>query len=278
MKIFWRTLRTGLAVGLSLFVTLKARGTLEVSASLQIHSKADFQAPLASKGTWVDVRLYGHCWRPGGVAVDWRPYCDGWWVWTDCGWYWQSDEPWGWACYHYGTWVYDVTWGWIWVPDIEWAPAWVYWRVGGGFVGWAPCAPHGAVAAPSQFAFVEVAHFRDHVRPSSVIVNNPTISSRTRQSGGAKRETRDIGGSRQSVIVNEGPRAETIQKASGNIVSAVPIQEAVRLTPAGNDATHNATQATGRPSPKAAPKHPQQNPRGPSQKPVPPPARNGDNP
>jgi len=33
-----------------------------------------------------------------------------------------SDEPWGWACYHYGTWVDDPAVGWVWVPGVEWAP------------------------------------------------------------------------------------------------------------------------------------------------------------
>src|SRR5689334_7249602 len=80
------------------------RADLEVSASVRVSAVAEFNAPLASHGTWVEVRGYGRCWRPSGIVVGWRPYCDGEWVWTDCGWYWQSDEPWSWACYHYGSW------------------------------------------------------------------------------------------------------------------------------------------------------------------------------
>jgi hypothetical protein len=28
--------------------------------------------------------------------------------------------------------------GWAWIPGLEWAPAWVTWRVDGTVVGWAP--------------------------------------------------------------------------------------------------------------------------------------------
>src|SRR5215468_10450777 len=128
---------------------------LEVTASVQIHSRAEFDAPLATHGSWVQVGSYGRCWRPAHVAVGWRPYCSGEWVWTDCGWYWSSDEPWAWACYHYGSWVFDPAVGWVWVPGVEWAPAWVSWRIGGGYVGWAPCGFHAVVVAPAAFVFVD---------------------------------------------------------------------------------------------------------------------------
>src|SRR5690348_12753307 len=93
----------GLAGALA-WTTTDARADFEVSASVHIHAAADFTAPLSSCGTWVEVGSYGRCWRPAGIVVGWRPYCNGYWVWTDCGWYWASDEPWAWACYHYGSW------------------------------------------------------------------------------------------------------------------------------------------------------------------------------
>ena len=128
-------LAAGLAgsLGLGLF---RAKADLEVSAGVSIHSPAEFYEPLATHGTWVEEGSYGRCWRPVGVAVGWRPYCDGHWEWTDCGWYWVSDEPWAWACYHYGTWYFDPNLGWVWVPGVEWAPAWVNWRIGGDYIGW----------------------------------------------------------------------------------------------------------------------------------------------
>jgi hypothetical protein len=213
----------------------RALADLEVSASVQIHAKGEFEAPLAAHGSWVEVGSYGRCWHPVGVAVEWRPYCTGEWVWTDCGWYWESDEPWGWACYHYGYWVNDAAYGWVWVPGIEWAPAWVSWRVGGGFIGWAPLPPPGFffAARPKAevFVFIDSGRFGNPVRPSSVIFKNSAIFSKTAEVGGVKRETRNgIGVSSQRVMVNQGPKVEEVQRFTGKSFRTVPIQEAARRT------------------------------------------------
>src|SRR5689334_23675614 len=79
-----------------------ARAAVDISAGIQINATADFNAPLQPYGTWVDFRSYGRCWHPTQIEADWRPYTVGHWEWTDAGWYWVSDEPWAWACYHYG--------------------------------------------------------------------------------------------------------------------------------------------------------------------------------
>ena len=80
----------------------------------------------------------GWCWYPANVSADWRPYSNGYWLWSDGGWTWVSEEPWAWASYHYGRWVWHDYHGWLWVPGIEWAPAWVSWQQHDGYVGWAP--------------------------------------------------------------------------------------------------------------------------------------------
>ena len=72
---------------------------------------------------------------------DWRPYTNGRWAYTDAGWTWVSEEPFGWATYHYGRWTRLRDVGWVWVPGEEWAPAWVSWRSGDNNVGWAPLPP-----------------------------------------------------------------------------------------------------------------------------------------
>jgi hypothetical protein len=203
---------------------------LEVSAAVQINATADFYEPLTPNGVWVEVGGYGRCWHPAGVAVSWRPYCDGIWVWTDCGWYWQSDEPWAWACYHYGSWVFDPVYGWIWIPGVEWAPAWVYWRIGGGYIGWAPCAPRGGAIHFSAFVFVDDSRFHERHRPSTVIVANATIFNNTKQSAGNKHEPRSIGGRQQTVVVNSGPEVNVVEKSTGRKFTAVSIQEADRHT------------------------------------------------
>ncbi len=224
-----------------------ALANLEVSASVQIHATAEFEAPLAAHGVWVEVGSYGRCWRPAHVEVGWRPYCAGEWVWTDCGWYWASDEPWGWACYHYGWWAYEPAFGWVWVPGVEWAPAWVSWRVGGGFIGWAPVPPPGRFfarhAAPESFVFVGTAHFGGRVAPGAVIVKNTTVFRMTAETGGVKRESHSFGGSgSQRVMVNHGPSVEMVQNATGRGLTAVSAREMSGRTTARVASNHRGAE------------------------------------
>ena len=103
-----------------------------------------FYDNLSPYGSWIDVGDYGYCFQPN-VAVnnsDWRPYSDGYWAYTDAGWTWVSYEDFGWATYHYGRWANLDDYGWVWVPGYEWGPAWVSWRTGGDYVGWAPLPPN----------------------------------------------------------------------------------------------------------------------------------------
>ncbi len=103
---------------------------------------AFFHDDLALYGRWVEHRIYGTVWVPDSGQPHWHPYWNGRWVWTtDYGWYWHSHEPYGWATYHYGRWVLTSDYGWVWVPDTVWGPAWVEWRYGGGYAGWAPMPP-----------------------------------------------------------------------------------------------------------------------------------------
>src|SRR5581483_5920870 len=105
-----------------------------------------FQSQLSSAGAWIDVPGYGLCWQPriGVENPTWRPYFDGGhWIYTDDGWTWQSDYPWGDIVFHYGRWFHDYRYGWMWRPGYHWGPAWVTWRQaeGAGFCGWAPLPP-----------------------------------------------------------------------------------------------------------------------------------------
>jgi hypothetical protein len=115
-----------------------------------------FHEKLRHHGRWVTVATYGQVWVPAGVPVGWRPYTLGHWVYTeDYGWTWVSDEPFGWATYHYGRWAWVDGYGWVWLPGTVWGPAWVVWRTGGGYVGWAPMPP-AAVVAPVVERHAEV--------------------------------------------------------------------------------------------------------------------------
>jgi hypothetical protein len=229
MKIRLITLVIGVAGSLSLGL-FRVSADMEVSVGVSIHATTEFYEPLATSGTWVEVGSYGRCWHPAGVAVEWRPYCSGNWEWTDSGWYWVSDEPWGWACYHYGTWFSDPNYGWVWIPGVEWAPAWVSWRVGGDHIGWAPCGPPGFIVAPTFFVFVESRHFNDRIRRDTVIVNNTTIINKTIEINATRREKRQFDGKSQTVVVNEGPRVDVVEKATGKKFAAVSIREADRKT------------------------------------------------
>ncbi len=100
-----------------------------------------FTENLNPHGNWVEVSGYGNCWRPTGVAEGWRPYSEGYWAYTDVGWTWVSYEPFGSVVYHYGRWLRLMDGGWAWVPGREWGPAWVSWRHGDEYVGWAPLPP-----------------------------------------------------------------------------------------------------------------------------------------
>lgn len=100
-----------------------------------------FYDDLSPYGDWLFTRAYGWVWFPRDVPPYWRPYVDGRWVSTEYGWTWASNEPFGWATYHYGRWAWDARYGWLWVPGTVWGPAWVSWQYGNGYVGWAPLPP-----------------------------------------------------------------------------------------------------------------------------------------
>jgi hypothetical protein len=171
-----------------------------------------FYGSLYPYGSWVVLDGVGWCWQPrcGVLNRSWRPYCDGgYWVYSDCGWYWRSTYSWGWAPFHYGRWYMHDRCGWVWCPDRVWAPAWVTWRVGGDTCGWAPLPPHSSFVAGAgwnyhgtyvgvgfdfglgadQFTFVAVKDFNthepSHYRLSTVeahnafshatVVNNTTV-------------------------------------------------------------------------------------------------------
>ena len=107
----------------------------------------DFFYDNLSGGNWIEVEGYGYGWQPDIAVSDpnWRPYTDGYWAYTDYGWTWISYEDFGWATYHYGRWADLADYGWLWFPgsDLDWGPAWVSWRTGGDYIGWAPLPPRG---------------------------------------------------------------------------------------------------------------------------------------
>src|SRR4051812_36709777 len=133
-----------------------------------------FYETLDPYGDWIQTNDYGYVWQPKQVSEDWRPYTDGSWAYTDAGWTWLSDEPYGAIVYHYGRWARLQDAGWVWVPETEWAPAWVSWRRSDQYVGWAPLPPEATFKrdvgisawadsyydiGPTHYSFVAVTDF-----------------------------------------------------------------------------------------------------------------------
>lgn len=149
-----------------------------------------FYKALEPHGDWVEVENYGYCWQPRTASeTGWRPYVDGNWAYTNYGWTWVSNEPFGWATYHYGRWARVRRLGWVWVPGSEWAPAWVSWRSSDRYVGWAPLPPEAHSGAgfnaavdsyydigPGQYNFVEVDRFGEATYVGRVVEPGRNVS------------------------------------------------------------------------------------------------------
>ncbi len=100
-------------------------------------------------GNWTYDRSYGYVWRPAARSIsyydDWSPYRYGQWRWLPSyGWTWVNDEPWGWATYHHGRWIWTNG-GWYWAPygyyrnrRSWWRPALVVLGVYNNNVCWYP--------------------------------------------------------------------------------------------------------------------------------------------
>ncbi len=149
----------------------------------QALERQDFQVffvELSRYGQWFETDEYGYVWQPASLEVqpDWRPYTRGRWLYSDQGWTWVSDEPFGWAVYHYGRWALSQQRGWVWIPGEDWAPAWVSWRSNEEYLGWAPLPPETVYdedysydgrsdsyydSSPESYSFVPVEHFHEPV-------------------------------------------------------------------------------------------------------------------
>jgi hypothetical protein len=219
--------------------------------------QANFDEALSPYGEWTDVDGT-RAWRPSAAVVgeDFQPYAtNGQWVSSDYGWYFQSDYPWGWAPFHYGRWALDPNYGWIWIPGSVWAPAWVDWRIGGGYIGWAPLPPIGwsVVVQPLRpfWCFVPVAHFAgnnfwSHRLPVENIHYAYDASAPVHQAVA-------FGGARwyagPPVAQVERVSAQAIQRVSGGFTPPVPGRiQSVQLQPPRSSAASAPRPAAAHPS------------------------------
>jgi len=221
-----------------------------VSAPPQAVTYTTFYDSLAPYGNWVRVEPYGWCWQPAVVSVTptWQPYCDGGqWLWTDCGWYWQSTYTWGWAPFHYGRWHRSAGLGWVWAPGYDWGPAWVSWRYSSAYCGWAPLPPECHWSAGIGFSWVSGGaavsigfgifdnswyacswnRFRDPGLHRWAL-DRPRLNQFVRDSKVAVGGDRsiNIAGNNNTVIVNNGLPVDQVQRHSRDEVRKVAIQDA----------------------------------------------------
>jgi DNA segregation ATPase FtsK/SpoIIIE-like protein len=194
-----------------------------------------FHSSLSPYGSWQVSGSYGQVWRPYvRVEQHWHPYAYGHWVYTDFGWTWVSEYEWGGIPFHYGTWVVDPVFGWVWVPGYVWAPAWVVYRTGPSYIGWAPVPPSFSFGVsfstfdydPDYFVFVQDRHFCDrdihrYVIPrertrivyndTTIINNNITIDN--------------------SVVVNRGLDVHQVERVAERRPERLRIDQVPRVAP-----------------------------------------------
>ena len=204
-----------------------------------------FYDRLAPDGRWFYDDDYGYVWQPNVAesTSDWRPYADGHWVWTDRGWFWDSNEDFGWATYHYGRWIRVAGTGWVWVPGDQWAPGWVSWRQtdSDDYVGWAPLPPEASFSAnvgfqpwcdsyydigPAAFAFIRIGDFgrpsyREFFAPQQqnlILINRTTNITNITYNNNA--------------IYNNGPRyqrvSQLVQQQAGQQIPTYKINYAAQ--------------------------------------------------
>ena len=116
------------------------------------------------------------------------------------------------------------------MPDTQWGPAWVTWRSGGNYYGWAPMEPGisisvafgGTYQAPvTRWVFVKNRDLdRPNVHNYSVnqtnnvtIINNTRVIQNTRQGG------------QRNVTYVTGPDRDEVQKIKGRPINQVIVQD-----------------------------------------------------
>lgn len=212
----------------------------------------DFYDDLAPYGQWFNDPQYGYVWTPNNVGRDFRPYyTNGYWAMTDYGNMWMSNYAWGWAPFHYGRWAL-TNYGWVWIPGNEWGPAWVTWRQGGGYYGWAPMGPGVSInisfgnsyyAPDPWWTFIPCGHIYNrgfhryhNPRRNNTYVRNTTIINNSYYDNR----------SRNTYVT--GPRRSDVERTTGRRVDVYQVNNRSR---AGRSEQSGRTVSVYRPQVKA---------------------------
>jgi hypothetical protein len=121
--------------------------------------------------------------------------------------------------------------GWVWVPGYTWAPSWVVFSSGPGYIGWAPVPAYYSIGvsighsfcSPDQYVFVDSPNFMASrvrgyavpVRRNRVLVQNTRIVNNIRVEN--------------QVVVNHGPSVRDVERWSGRRIAARPIERVPRF-------------------------------------------------
>lgn len=210
-----------------------------VSQQRPTGSYSIFYTKLESHGEWRETSDYGYVWQPREAqSRNWRPYTDGHWVYSDVGWTWVSEEPFGWATYHYGRWTRLRGIGWVWVPGDEWAPAWVSWRKSDEYVGWAPLPPEARFdrrsgihnwsdsyydVGPDQYSFVATREFGGERMQRSIVPSerNITIVNQTTNVTNITYSN--------TTVVNQGPNFEELRTRTQQPIQRLRLEREVNV-------------------------------------------------
>jgi hypothetical protein len=139
---------------------------------------------LDEHGSWRSTPSYGYVWYPRGVEPGWAPYHAGHWSYiAPWGYTWVDDQPWGFAPFHYGRWIWaEGAWGWVPSPPRPergayirpvYAPALVAWVGVGAGVAWFALGPR-EVYVPSYRVSPNYAR---NVNISNTAVNTTVINN-----------------------------------------------------------------------------------------------------
>ncbi len=227
------------------------------SMARDIHAGISFQVfydELMPYGDWISHPVHGYIWAPY-AEPGFQPYAtNGYWVMSHYGNTWVSNYDWGWAPFHYGRWYFDDYIGWAWVPGYEWGPAWVNWRTGGNYYGWAPLGPgvniHVTVNIPANYwvfvpkkrlisrsiynYYVPRRNVVNIYNQTTVINNTYVYNNQTYVSGPARREVERV--TRRSVPVYQVNNSDKPGRTSVGRNNIQVYQPAVRRTADNSEA------------------------------------------
>src|ERR1700704_2583142 len=211
-----------------------------VSGARPTSGYSTFYTKLEPHGAWLETADYGYVWQPRQAesSRSWRPYTNGRWVYTDAGWTWISEEPFGWATYHYGRWTRLRGIGWVWVPGNEWAPAWVSWRKSNDYVGWGPLPPEARFdrrqgirnwadnyydIGPDQYRFVATREFGNREMGRTIVPRerNVTIINQTTNVTNITYST--------TTVVNNGPSYDEMRTRSQQPIERLRLERDVNV-------------------------------------------------